>query len=327
MNGESRYKIFIETCLREVKRVLKPYSGKFSKKTYTQHQHAVSILLMKYENKPYRDVTYFLKELWSYFDFHDDIPHFTTLQKFFNRVPTYVWDFLLEKTYELFAGSVANIAIDSTGYKLHHASQHYEHRVGIQYRRKRYMKHFISVDTERQAIIASEDWRSYVNDTTRFKPILRKTRKRTRIGDATADKGFDSEENHRYAREEVGAKSIIPLRWDVLVENTKGKYRKKLRRYFPKKRYNRRVIVETINSVEKRKFGAELRSKLLRTQRREMKVVDVVYNIHRYMGYCASVFIGFLQSRFFFTMQITGSPSSSLISSASTIFRPARVAP
>ena len=98
-NRESRYKIFIETCIRAVKRVLKPYSNKFSRRTYTQYQLAVSVLLMKYENKPYRDITDLLRELWLYFDFCDDIPHFTTLQKFFNRIPTYVWDFLLEKTY------------------------------------------------------------------------------------------------------------------------------------------------------------------------------------------------------------------------------------
>jgi len=42
------------------------------------------------------------------------------------RIPTYVWDFLLAKTYELFAGTIADVAIDSTGYRLHHASQHYE---------------------------------------------------------------------------------------------------------------------------------------------------------------------------------------------------------
>lgn len=41
----------------EVRRVLRPYSDKFSKKTYTQHQHATAILLMRYEDKTYRDVT------------------------------------------------------------------------------------------------------------------------------------------------------------------------------------------------------------------------------------------------------------------------------
>jgi len=57
-----------------------------------------------------------------------------------------------------------------------------------------------------------------------------------------------------------------------------------------------RSIVETINSVEKRKFGDELRSRLLKTQRREMKVIDIVYNIHRYINYVISVLEGFLQS-------------------------------
>jgi hypothetical protein len=47
---------------------------------------------------------------------------------------------------------------------------------------------------------------------------------------------------------------------------------------------------------EKRKFGDELMSKLLKMQRREMKVIDIVYNIHRYLSYSVSVFVGFLQS-------------------------------
>jgi hypothetical protein len=38
--------------------------------------------------------------------------------------------------------------------------------------------------------------------------------------------------------------------------------------------------------------------RLLKTQRREMKVIDVVCNIHRYINYAVSVLLGgFLQSR------------------------------
>jgi hypothetical protein len=55
---------------------------------------------------------------------------------------------------------IANIAIDPTGYGLHHAPQHYENMIG---RRKRYMEHFPSIDTDNQAIIVSEDWRSHVD--------------------------------------------------------------------------------------------------------------------------------------------------------------------
>ena len=298
-NGDSKYKRLIQTFFTEIKRVLPDFSGKFSKRKYTQRQHAAAILLMKYENKPYRDAVDLLRELSQYFGFESTVPHFTTLQKFFMRIPTYVWDFLLTKTYELFAGTIANVAIDSTGYKLHHASGHYENTVyKSQRRNKRFMKHFLSVNTENQAIITSESWRSYVNDSTRFNPILKKTTEITKTDNATADKGFDSEENHEFARDKLKVNSVIPLRHNVPAHRTVGWYRKKLRRHFPIELYHQRSKVETVNSVEKRKFGDELRSRLLKTQRREMKVVDVVYNIHRYINYFVSVLVGFLQSLF-----------------------------
>jgi len=37
--------------------------------------------------------------------------------------------------------------------------------------------------------------------------------------------------------------------------------------------------------------------RLLKTQRREMKAIDVVYNIHQYINYAVSVLGGFLQSQ------------------------------
>jgi hypothetical protein len=272
--------------------VFKLYSDKFSKRAYAQHQLAVAILLMKYERKTYRDIADLLKELLLYFGLDGPMLHFTTLEKFFMRIPVYIWDFLLAKTRKLFEGDVAKVVIDPTGYDLHYASRHYEKRIG---RLKRYMKHFISVDTDNQVIVVSEDWRPYVNDSTRFRSVLSKTVDRRKVHDAVVDKGFDAEENHWFAHK-TSVDCIIPLKWDVHVSKTKGKYRKRLRSYFPQERYDRRPSVETVNSVEKRKFGNDLRSRLLKTQRREMKVVDFVYNIHRYINYVVSTMAGFLQN-------------------------------
>lgn len=282
-NRESRYKVFTEICFREAKQVLRSYSDKYSKKTYTQHQLAVAILLMKYENKTYRDITDMLLELRAYFDLVD-VPHFTTLQKFFDRIPIYIWDFLIAKTYQLFGTGIANVAIDTTGYDLERSSYYYEQRVNMLVRRKRYLKHVLSVDTDKQAIICSFGRKSNVNDSKTFKPIAKKTRKITPIGNLTADKGFDAEENHRYANEELGANTIIPLRYKTSKFRTKGTYRKKLRHNFPYKLYHQRAKIETVNFVEKIKFGEGLRSRLLRTQRKEMVLVDIVYNIYRYMN-------------------------------------------
>lgn len=292
---ESKYKVFTEIGFREAKLVLRPYSDKYSKKTYTQHQLAVAILLMKYEGKTYRDIVELLKELWVYFGFGNEIPHFTTLQKFFDRIPIYVWDFLIAKTYELFGSGIANIAIDSTGFGLEHSSYYYVQRINMLSKKRKFMKHIMSVDTDKQAVICSISRKSYVNDNKLFKPIAKKTRNLTKIINLTADKGFDSEENHQYANEELGANTIIPLRRNTQKYwRTHGTYRKRLIRNFPEKLYHQREKIETVNFVEKARFGEALRSRLLRTQRKEMIIVDIVYNIYRYMNHYLFNFAGFL---------------------------------
>ncbi len=65
---------------------------------------------------------------------------------------------------------------------------------------------------------------------------------------------------------------------------------------FPLLEYHKRSLVETVNSVEKRKFGSTLSSKLHLSKLKEMKVIDVVYDIQRFIQLAYIVIIGFLQS-------------------------------
>lgn len=302
-NWDSRFKRFIDTAFMEVKRVLRPYSDKFSKKTYTQHQHAVAILLMKYEKKTYRDIVDLLKEMWSYFGFEDHIPHFTTLQKFFARVPSYIWDFILSKTYQLFDVKRANIAIDSTGFGESYGSRYYYRRLDDfghknSFFQRRFMKHSIAIDTDNQAIIASINRQSRRHDNIYFKPLMEKCNELVKIHNVTADMGYDAEANHILVREKLGGVSIIPVRATSLngsVHSLKTKYRKMLSRKFPLNEYHQRSKVETVNFVEKRKFGSDLQSRITRLRRRELKVIDVVYNIYRYMKIGFVSIKGFLQ--------------------------------
>lgn len=292
----SKYKRLIQILITEIKRVLRPYSGKFSKKTYTQYQHATAICLMKYENKSYRDTVELLKEFADYFVFKKSVPHFTTLQKFFKRVSSLVWDFILIKTYQLFNAKIANVGIDSTGFKQRHSSSYYTWAITQgKYKHRRFMKHSIAVDTDRQAVIASEIRQSGIPDGEYFVPLVKKVAKVVKINNIVADKGYDYESNHDFARDEIGAFSVIPPRWRAPAYRTTGRYRKKLRMHFPYKLYHRRNLVETINSVQKRKFGDELRSRLWHMRRKELKIVDIVYNVHRYLQKTSFVvIIGFL---------------------------------
>ena len=66
---------------------------------------------------------------------------------------------------------------------------------------------------------------------------------------------------------------------------------------FPLDEYHKRSIVETVDSVEKRKFGSTLSSKLHPDKLKEVKVIDVIYDIRRCIQLAYIVIIGFLQSQ------------------------------
>ena len=251
---------------------------------------------MKRERKTYRDIADLLPEFERYFSFGKSVPHFTTLQKFLKRIPMGIWDLILLETYKLFCPRNANTGIDATGFDELHASHYYEKRVMRDSDKRRYMKHSIFTDTDFQAIISSCGKESGPHDILDFKPLIKYASRFVKIKTVTADKGYDSEENHRFVREEIGAESIIPPRNDASVWKTYGYYRKKMRRNFPLKKYHQRSKVETINSVEKRKFGQYLRSMKLEMRQKELKLIDIVYNIYRFNNKFYLLLLGFLQN-------------------------------
>ena len=65
---------------------------------------------------------------------------------------------------------------------------------------------------------------------------------------------------------------------------------------FPLSEYHKRSLVETVNSVEKRKFGSTLGSKLHLNKLKEVKVIDVIYDVRRFIQLAYIIIIGFLRS-------------------------------
>jgi hypothetical protein len=82
----------------------------------------------------------------------------------------------------------------------------------------------------------------------------------------TADKGYDSEDNHILVRESLHAFSVIPARYEhVPIWRSHGRDRKQMERGYSKLLYNQRNKDETIMSVIKRLFGEYIRSRLVKT--------------------------------------------------------------
>jgi hypothetical protein len=209
------------------------------------------------------------------------IPHYTTLQKFSSRIN----GTLLEKIISSFILLLTNIrkiftGIDSTGFKITHASQYYTERTGL---RRKYVKLSLGADVLQQIICTIKIRRAPTrHDNIDFRPIITRTSGILPLSVVTGDKGYDSEDNHVLVREELYAFSVIPARYEhVPIWRTHGKYRKQMKRGYSKLLYNQRNKDETIISVIKRLFGEHITSRLVRTQNRELSFRCIAYNTHR----------------------------------------------
>ena len=118
-------------------------------------------------------------------------------------------------------------------------------------------------------------------DNVDFRPIITRTSNILPLSVVTADKGYDSEDNHLLVREYLHAFSVIPARYEhVPIWRTHGRYRKQMKTRLFQIAVDQRNKDETIMSVIKRLFGEHLMSRLTRTQNRELSFRCITYNIH-----------------------------------------------
>ncbi len=110
-----------------------------------------------------------------------------------------------------------------------------------------------------------------------------------------ADKMHDSEKNHEIA-EKCGAKFVVPLRNQAPIHRTHGRHRKQLRRQFPDEIYRKRVLIESIFSALKRRYGDIVYAKKFVSQKNELLCRVLTYNIEKIVNLFI-IEIYFLQGR------------------------------
>jgi hypothetical protein len=212
------------------------------------------------------------------------IPHFTTLQKFTDRIAGTILERMISSFIALPLINVNHIffGIDSSGFKSTHSSQYYTERARPR-KKKKWIKLSIGADVLKQIICSIKIRRAPTrHDNVDFKSIITKASEIKPLSVVVADKGYDSEENHVFVREGKIAYSIIPPRnMHVPIWRTHGRYRKQMKRGYTKLLYNQRNKDETIMFVIKRLFGEYITSRLIRTQNRELSFRCIAYNMHR----------------------------------------------
>jgi len=290
------YKL-VKQALTTSKRVLPPYSSKFSKRKYKQYQLFVILLYKAWINVSYRDVIEVISSNPALVTLLSlsDIPHFTTIQKFCKRINEKLIEYVFNKVVKSFLGLLGNIIIiDSTGFSVNYHSFYYDKRLndfGRKVKRK-YVKTTIVVDEKSQIVVAFDVHFGEIHDSKEFKKVLENMDKElvSKFKIIIGDKGYDSEENHIIAKR-YDLQAIIPTRnKDVPIHRTKGENRKRMKKHLPEE-YNRRPIVETVHSAIKRKSGSFVRSKIPELTEKEIALKIIAYNIRRTIIINNSIFI------------------------------------
>ena len=233
---------------------------RFGPKKFLLWQLCLGLLIKEVFRLSYRRAMKFLDE------FYAINLHWTTLQKFRKRIPLSIWQILLKNTL---SKSIAVAAIDGTSMQRHNPSMHYLKRIDRENKISVPIYLNVAIDVKFVAIRHHATKAGEISDVPY---LIEQSPKEIEL--VVMDKMYDSEKLHRYLRER-NTYSIIPVKKNW----AKGQHRKQLKDYFDYTLYWQRNLIESLFSALKRLFGNHLRGLTARTQRAEIYMRMIAYNL------------------------------------------------
>ena len=274
---------------------LPEYFSKFSNRIFGDRWKFGLLVLKEFLDVSYEDLVKVLPSMRGVLEAGGAprIPHKDTLRKFSGRLPEGMLDRAIGETARLLCGSDVVAAVDSTGFSESNASRHFVKRLkyfGTEDRVVRdYAKATFAADVKSLAIISCDVVDSHTHDVKRFAPVLESAgRTGVSISKVVADKGYDSEQAHKDARGILGAgiETVIPAREkepklarQACRTVPKGWFRRLMFHDLDKATYALRCLVETVNSMVKRKMGDIVYGKTLASVAREIRFACIAHNV------------------------------------------------
>ena len=285
-------KAVARAALIAARRVLPFYTHPNSPKKFTQHQLFACLVLKNFWKTDYRGVVAHLRdnaELRKVLGLNC-VPHFTTLQKASRHLlATAPVRRLLESTIRLHYGRrrrVASSAADSTGLECTVASGYFVRRrqrvtgpwKTVVYHR--YPKLGLVCDTSCHFILAIGVGRGPRPDVDELESLISEALRSVTLVRLVADAGYDSESNHRFARERCGIRTVIPPKHGrPTTKPASGHYRRLMQTRFDLPAYRQRAQAETVMSMLKRRQGAHARGRSYHSQCRDPRLMALTHNV------------------------------------------------
>jgi hypothetical protein len=239
----------------------------------------------------------------------DRHPEASTLRKFSYRLPEGILDEMILETARLATSTSVIVAVDGTGFLDTNASPHYVKRIrqmskdkpadismeGLTYcctAVRGFPKATLVGDVGSLCVYVCDVVTDHSADVTRMATVVdAMADSGIGIDYLLADKGYDAEYVHRYVQERLECTAVIPVRSYEPArighpEQTclKGFNRNLMAHdwdevYYPIYRF--RGLIECINSIIKRLFGGEIRSRKDENKKKEIRMKCLAHNLWR----------------------------------------------
>jgi hypothetical protein len=300
-------------------RVWPGYASRFSRQDFTRPQLFACLVVRESLRLSYRKAEAFLADVpdWLASIGMTHAPDHNTLWRAFG---TLLASREIKRALDLMANdadaagelsaelSAKPLTIDSTCYEPRHRSRHYDRvcrrielKTGQKYREKpgkygpavnasrsrnlkRMPKLALATAVASHRILAARASIGNGSDAPDFEPLLFHSWRRAKVKRVVADAGYDSEDNHRLARLDLGVRSVIPPKIGRPSKSPPGGYYRRLmksrfKRKADAKLYGQRSQSESTNSMMKRNLGESLRSIRPERQKQEMLLRSITHNL------------------------------------------------
>ena len=274
------------------KKVLPTYAHRFSPHKFTLPQLFACLVLKTFLKTDYRGLAQWLvdcPDLCRVIGL-TTVPHFTTFHKASHGL------LALPKAHKLLQETVRmgmqhsyvdQAAIDSTGLEVGYTSHYFVRRRHVKglcaYQSMlygHYPKLTVICDCRNHLILAVKTTRGPCPDMATLIPTLQTLAGRITLGTLLADAGYDSEQNHVYARDYRKIRTIIPPRAGRRTNRLpRTKHRRQMRQRFNQTLYRQRAQIETVFSMIKRRWGTAVRARHFTAQTREMWLMVLTHNL------------------------------------------------
>jgi transposase len=180
------------------------------------------------------------------------------------------------------------VAVDATGLDRRQASGYYAAKTPEETTHRTWPKLSVAVDTHSHTLAGATVSQGPSHDSPQFTPVLLLASLAISWDRVLADTAFDSEEHHRFAREDLGIRSsVIPINpRRHHVQPSTGYRAQMVRRFRPKpqkSRYKRvfgqRWQAESAISRHKRRLGSTLSGRSEASRTRECYLRVLTHNI------------------------------------------------